>query len=285
VLVVVGLAILEGLVAPATAVAHPAIDEAEALLAEAEFSEALERLREAEAGADLSREDLIALLELRAVLELALAPDVVPTQTLLGLASLAPERSLSPSRAPEIRRALAEAQAGLRGPLEVTVVVTREADRVRLAAEVEGDPAALVRSVRIGVKVLGVDADGTSTAEWSEGMRTEATVGVGDGEAVHYYAEAVGPGDAVVARDGTRDAPRVLVNRASTQTPGTTDGHVAPEPGGASPVRSDESGAGGLVWALGIGGVVVAAVAVTLVIVLVATGNDDSVVGPPLFEF
>ncbi|MGE0784285.1 MAG: hypothetical protein AB7S26_01255 [Sandaracinaceae bacterium] len=251
----------------AHAQAEDGLTQAEALISDAEFDAARAQLDELGASGALAREEVVRWLELRALLEFAVSGGAAPMTLLLGLVSLEPAYELAPTRPPELRTALTEARVASHGTLRQSVSAQRIDGVVVLRAEVGGDPAALVRESRIHARVEG-------DAEWRTSSSGRLEVATG-GRAVRYYATAIGPGGAILARDGSEGDPRIVAAvpdeespRARILDPGPVVEH-APE---------DLTG----LWVgLGIGLAVLAAVGITLGIVL--SQEPDSPLGRPMF--
>lgn len=196
----------------------PDVEGARALAEEGRFSEALVLIERLFAGDDLSRDDVAELLEVRAVIHFATGDEAARRASLAALAALAPGYRMGPERPPEL---VAELDR-LAGPaLTVTAAATRAGGLAAVRASVDGDPGGLAREVRVGVRV--------GQADWIEAVDA-LEVPAGDELAVRYYALLIGPGGAVVARDGDRGAPRRLGAASSTA--------VDPDPVGAPARRA-----------------------------------------------
>lgn len=236
------------LLAPSRAWAHPLVDEGLQRLRDADFAGALQVFEEAEAGDDLTRADLVALLAARATVHLALDDQAAAVLDLRMLATLDPRHVIDRTAPPDFRRAFARATQAVRGPLSVTATHERVADRVQIEARAHDDPAGVVRAIRVFVRRDGA---------WLPASTPPASLLVPASTSVEYYVEAVGPGGAVVARAGSRQFPR--------DVPGGND----EEPGGTP-----------WLWiGLGIGGAVL--VATVTIFVLAASTSPNTVIEGP----
>jgi hypothetical protein len=174
-----------------TAFAHPKIAEARTRVEAAEFDAALRLLAEAEAGTDLGREDALSLLELRALVYLALRDAGHAQETLRMLAALAPGRVFAPGTSPDLVHAFARVKEDAPPPPHVSLEPTLAADGVHLRGHVEGDPLHLVRALRLWTRVG--DAPFRST------LADETILLAPPGQRVEYRAVAEGIGGAPVA--------------------------------------------------------------------------------------
>ena len=182
-------------VAAIPALAHPKVDEAKARLEAAEFETALRLLAEAEASADLSREDALRLLELRALVHLALKDEAGADAALQALAVLAPDHTFARHTSPDLIAAFARARE--HAPARPELVLARELrpEGVRLSARVEGDTLGLLRSVRLWTRI--------DKQPWRETPAPEALVAAAGGQRLEYRAEAQGVGGATLLQSET----------------------------------------------------------------------------------
>nr|MDQ3037188.1 hypothetical protein [Myxococcota bacterium] len=134
-----------GSVAPASA--HEGIDRARRAYEEAEFEAALATLREVEREEGLTRDELIALLELRAELHLALGDEDAMERAVLQRTTVDPAGALPSSAPPEMREAASRARAQITGPIEVRAEAIPVATGVTIEAAAHGDAGGLVRQV------------------------------------------------------------------------------------------------------------------------------------------
>jgi hypothetical protein len=235
------VAVFAVLLLPGLARAHPALDAARDRFEGGDLLGALEVCEEAERRTDLSRRDLERMFELRSLIYRILGDEAAVEAELTRLASIAPEHRFSDEVPPELRETFARARARLTGPIEVEIHGEPAAAGVTLGATVDNDPAGLVRRIRLFGRRDG--------ALWQE--RDDALVLAAEGAPVEAYAEAVGPGGAVLARHGSREEP-IEIDAGGA----VSDGRRSPWP-----------------W-VGLGaGLAAATVAVVLIVVLGGGGN------------
>lgn len=180
--------------------AHPLVDQAAEAHGQAEFERALELLDRAESSEDLTREDVVALLYQRALSSYALGRLEEMELSLQRLVTLEPRHPLSPTMPPEIRAALEGLEADAEAPLSIEARVEREEGRAQVEASVFGDEGGLVRGVRLAARPEG--------GRWRVVDETSLRLDAGHGPlVVEYWAEAIGPGRAVLASAGSAAAP------------------------------------------------------------------------------
>ena len=234
-----------------------ALERGRSFAEEADFERALGALNEADAT-DLTREERVVLYSTRALVSFALGRGSEAERDLGRLLALGANASLTESAPPQMRETFERLRRrGVRPPvLEVNARV--DDGMARIDAEATGG-ADLLRGVRLWVFDEG----------WHASPRVERRLR--PNETLRWYAEAFGPSDIRLAVRGTRAQPnqlRVLVDRAV--------------------LRQDASEAGGdddaWAWWVGVGtGVAaLAGVAVTLAVVLGASGEGTQLSGPRL---
>jgi hypothetical protein len=123
--------------------------------------------------------------------------------------------------------------------------------------------------------------------QWRDAEGNELTIlNARDDEVIEYYAEAIGPGRAVLVSEGARERPR-RITRAEViaqQNEVRTATSVRTLSSGASPSIEDDEDSPAVWWILGgVGAAVV--IAGVIAIVLVATPNDDTELAPPIGDF
>jgi len=259
------------------------VDQAVREYGAADFNAAAASLARAQAASDLERADVVQLLLYRALVSLANGDARAVDDALLGLASLEPDYYMSPSIPPVVRQAFARVRASVRGPLALQSTATREPGGVRVHARIAGDVAALVREVRVHARVAG--------ARWQRG-HDDVLVVATPGTAVEHYAEAIGPGGAVLASDGSeqapsRVAPSVLESpRAATSEPPARAGTARLDVAGSEAAAHDARSEGGGAWLwVGIGaGALALAGAIILVVALAPFETDDTQLGMPAVD-
>jgi hypothetical protein len=253
---------------PAPAAAHPIIDEGVRHYENADFPRALAAFARAEQSDALTREDVVELLVRRSLVHFGMNAEPAMREDLRRLATLEPNHVLGAEIPPAVRAAFESVRRGLDGRLSIRVEAGRIPDGMRVSAEVTGDPTGLVRTVRVGARSAG--------GEWTERDANSVDVPVADGSTVEYYAEAVGPGGAVLAAEGSRGAPRTA----------GAGGLIADGGGGGGGLVDDggDDGGGVPIWVFIGAGVV--AVAAVVVIILLATGgeSDQTQLSPPIVE-
>ncbi|MCB9593463.1 MAG: hypothetical protein H6719_12085 [Sandaracinaceae bacterium] len=213
---------------------------------EADFEGASRAFDEAESGT-LDRAELVRVLEGRAHVCYALGEEAALRAALVRLAAVAPEHRFAPEAPPELVERFRDF-AGQRR-LELAVELDQREREARLEARASGDPGGLVRHLRVAARV----EDGA----WVTAEDEPLTIPVDPERALAWYGEALGPGGAVVASDGSRDAPH--------RREGASAGDEVP-------------------WGwigLGAGAAVVLAVVITVVVV--ATQPGDTQVTAPMF--
>ncbi|MCA9608025.1 MAG: hypothetical protein KC619_20595 [Myxococcales bacterium] len=240
------LTLLALLAVPAMASAQSSVDEGWRRMQEADFEGAVAAFDEAEAGT-LTRAELTRTLEGRAQVAYALGDEATLTAALARLAAMAPEHRFAAEAPPELVERFRQLAGRRRLRLEVDLR-QREAE-ARLEARTDGDPGGLVRHVRIAARV----EDGA----WVEAEDEPLTLPVDAARALAWYGEAIGPGGAIVANDGTRAAP-----------------HLRPASGDEEEVP----------WGwIGLGAGAAIVIGVVVAVVVVATAPADTQPSAPMF--
>jgi hypothetical protein len=179
------------MVAALPAHAHPKIDEARARIEAAEFEAALRLLAEAEADSGLTRDDAANLLELRALVHIALRDKPRAELTLRQLAVFAPDHTFAVSTTPDLIAAFDKVRATAPPPPQVALESTSRPDGVRLSARVSGDELALTRAVRLWTRI----GDGA----WRSTLADETVIAAADGTTLQCRAVAESIGGAPLA--------------------------------------------------------------------------------------
>ncbi len=264
------LGVLATLGVPVTASAHPLVDQAREQLGEALFVDALDTLATAEAGEDLTVEELADLFAVRALVNRALNNDDAMNADLARLAVVAPNYAFDRRAVPEVRRAFADARANASGAIRVVATPAIEGGGVTVRADAQNDVQHLVRTVRISGR-----PDAASAWERSD----DAPLFVSTDGPVEYYVEAIGPGGAVLASSGSASSPHRFGGG------GEAGGDVLAATGGET-AEDDEGGGGAGLWiGLGIGLAVVAGVAIALAVALSSGGGESSQLDPFTVRF
>lgn len=192
--------------AAAPAQGQSPVDRARRLYEEAEFQAAADAVGRAEAASGLAREDLVALLELRLLLDVATGEQARIREDALRLVSLAPDYRPGDEIPPEVREVLEAVRAEAGSGVEVRASAIAGDGQVTVDAAVSNDPAELTREIRVTTRV---DAEDTGVAAPPVHLSLPA------GATLRYFAEAVGPGGVVVARHGTPTEPLVFAGLGS----------------------------------------------------------------------
>lgn len=263
-----------GCLAPATALAHPLLDEGTRKYDEADFQGAIAAFTRAEQATDLTRDDLVQLYLRRAMVHQAMGHAENVEADLFRLASLDRALALPREATPAIRAAYAQATLRATGTLRLDVAVRAIPSGLKLIVRVADDSAALVQALRIRARVPG--------GAWRRSDRASIEVPTTAGATVQYVAEGIGPGGALIVSAGTESAPLTATPGGAptvddaTSARGLSDaletGHGAPD-AGAGAQASDTGGVGAWPWLVG-GGVLVAAGAVVAILLL--TGSDPN---------
>lgn len=225
------------------------LDTARNALADADFARAERAFGRALSATELSTEDLVRIFEGRAMARFALGDEGGAQADLTALRSLDPTRALPPEAPPSMVEAFDALDPT---PIGIELGWFGTGERHLLRPAVVGDPASLVRQVRVHLRRRG-------EASWTATEEAEIEVTIRDGEAVEVWAEAIGPGGAVVAREGSPLAPREH---------GTEAGASLASPDQAAPTDTN-------VW-IGVGIGVGAAVVIGVVIAAVVLGTAQS---------
>lgn len=182
-----------------TAHAHPTIDAARARFDDADFAAVLELLASAEQRSDLSTSDLETLFELRAIAGIANGDPTTMERALTSLVAIAPEHRLGSEAPPEVIEAFERARSRTPARLRIAVAGERRGDRVSIRARTENDPTSLVRELRLSVRV--------DASPWRPAANAAITLTAEPSQSIEYHAEAIGPGGATIASDGTPEQP------------------------------------------------------------------------------
>lgn len=243
----------------ATAQAHPAVDEARGRYERGDFEGTLATLDALDDDAGLSAADLVRLLELRVLAARALGDEASTDAALEALASLRPDHRFGPEVPPVVQARFASIVASS-APLAVEARAEADGDEVVLSVRAAHDRSRLVRSIRVHAALGGV---------WRTERGPSLRLRVDPGAEVAWFAELVGPGGAIVRSAGSREQPRL-------HRRGVAGGEGAPA----------EASSGVEAWPFLVAGgaAVVAAVVLTVALVLTA-GVDTAVEGPIVMEF
>ncbi len=262
-----------------TAFAHPILEEAQARFDEADFEGALEAFQRAEQAGDLTRDDVIQLYVQRALVHHTLGDEENLETDLMRLASLEPNYEFGRSVPPVVREAFDRAKERTTGRIRVQAEAQSHAGGVRLEARVTNDTSGIVQEVRLGARAPG--------NAWTQRSNSVLEMPTTSDQTLEIYAEAIGPGGAVLASDGTPDDPVIgTVAELAERDFGTTAGGggngngneiIAPRP--------EPEGGGVPAWPFIVGGgVLLAAGAAVLIALLVAGGSNNTALMPPVVQ-
>lgn len=243
------------------------LDRARAHLEQAEFAQALTALEEAAASTGLTKAEVVQLAELRALAHHAIGEDAQMRSDLVLLALLEPDHPFDPSVPPAVRRGFDRLRGEAREP-RIRVDVQNVPGGARVVARLE-EPAEIVRAVRVLSRVPG------GTWLTSDG---QLQLPAAAGTTLELYAEAVGPGGWVLAREGSASEPLTAVVAAAAATG---------PPAAAPPMAPDrEQEADGAVWPFLVGaGALAAAAAVVVILVVTSSGDDRTQLGAPTADW
>lgn len=239
---------------PALVSAHPLVERARRLYESADFSGALETIDAVDDHSNLTRQDLFELLELRALIGLAIEDPEIQRHSLEDLRALQPDHTFGPEVPPTITRSFAELEVP---ELLLGVRVTRDGGYVTIDARVRGGEVdRLVRQVIIS----GRTEDDLWQRSMGEPLDIEA-----DGDSVEWYVQVIGLGGATLLERGTAGEPEL-------------------EPA-ASREEEDRRRVRPWVWGV-VAGAVVAVAALVLVSVIITNEDEEVqtiVTGPDVF--
>ncbi len=245
------------------AYAHPLVDEGYRRYSEADFSGALDSFARAWSARGLQRDDVVRVLAGRAMVYFATNDRASLQAALASLAVLEPTYAFPREAPPELAQGLDREVARARGTLGIEVTVEWRGEDAMLSSRVSHDPSRIVSAVRLYARVSG--------ARPLTGEGTLLVPGARDG--VSYWAEAIGPGGAVLATEGSESAPR------EAQHDGVALG-VIEDPSGGGATADTGGGVSPWLW-VGIGAVVVIGVIGTLLLVSSGGKSDSTQPGAP----
>ena len=258
------VAVLVMLASAGQASAHPTVDEARHLVDQADFAAAEQAFGRAEAATDLTRDDLVALLEGRALLHHALADTAALEADLARLAALDPRHAFGPGLPPELSDTFLRVRTRSAGALRLSIDVRPVPGGLALRATAHNDPAGLVRALEVHGRVA--DEPWRTAGE-------ELVVSAPPGANVQTWARARGPGGAVVAERGSADDPSAAVIPGAIPLAAPAE---PPSDGGTHGERRARS-----VWPWIAGGAAVVAAAITAVVLVWTVRSDETSVGAP----
>ena len=239
----------------APAAAQTDVEQARAHYDEADFDAALRALSRAFVSDRLDAELIVEALRIRALVHLGMGDLDAMREDVRDLLTIRPETRFDEATPPEVRQAADELRDEIGDGLRVRAWVDPMPGGARVAAEVSGDSGGIVESLRVHTRV--------GEGAW----RTDAPpveLEVSGDDSLAYAADAIGPGGAILASDGTSDAPLLW-----SEEDGLSGG------GGVS----DDGGVPWLWIGIGAGAVVLG---VVLVAVLAGGGGESDRTQPTL---
>ena len=166
----------------------------------ADFDAALQAFERAET-LGLDRELLVRVLSHRVLIAQAAGDTSALEAQALRLVTLEPE-ALRQEASPDLTRALEHARSRADGIVRIRIESEVEGDHVLVRARVEGDAAGIVREVRLFAgRDRGELVPANNAVVRLEGSTLEGIV---------LVAECIGPGNAMLAHEGTVAAPTTL---------------------------------------------------------------------------
>lgn len=242
----------------ARAHAHRLVDAGTQALGRARFGEAITLYDRAAAGDELTRPDLVRLLEGRALARRAVGDEDGARDDLDRLAAIDPEHTFARHVPPEIVDIFRTLRDAREGPLRVRVQVALDGDRALVRAVLVHDPGGLVVHTRLAARA--------GEGAWRQDDDGELELALPPGATLEYTVEAIGLGGVSLLELGSRETPLPAL--------------LAVQRGG----RSIDPGDGGEVtpWLVGIGGVVVGAVIAGVIVGFAMSGpSNDTALSPP----
>ena len=245
-------------------------------LGQADFVRAIHAFDRAERGAHLTREDLVAIYEGRAMARWAQGDEHQAGRDLAALAELEPHPGFPPEAPPELASAFDE--AAREGGLALEVTFADEPGATTINVDAQRDGAGLVRSIRMHTRIAG--------GAWDTAEASAVRLTVPEHVAVEAWVEALGPGAAIIAHGGSAEAPITHgggpVHELQAPTP--------PPPQASLIVRDDpvESHDDSVLWigvGVGIGVAVIAAVIIGIVVGVSSGPSDQTQPGAPVVRF
>jgi len=267
----VSVLLLAALVLVQRARAHPDLDEGRRLASELEFEPALAAFERALGSGALTREELIELLAERALLLHALHRHNDLVEDFVWLSALDPNHRLDLRAPPELTAIWTSVRDQGRGALEVALTAhASESGELAAKANLRGTVPQGARA-RIVLRQPGGSWQSVDSSEVREALPAGG---------LELYAEALGLGYVVVARDHGPDNP-LRVNAAD----------LALAPAAAEPLEETQSGGWARRhrnWLIG-GAAAVVAIVVVGAVVATQSGDDpkrsDSTTLKPMVSF
>jgi hypothetical protein len=176
---------------------NPWIAEARRLGEEADFEAALQAFERAQREGGLSRPDVVELFAQRSVIHYALRDEPRMRLDLERLAALEPEYRFGAEVLPQVRTSFDRLRLEVE-PLTLELWVRKEGEQLEISAQYGRPPPQLVLEDRVYVRVRG--------QPWRSAAARIAIANP-ERQPVEYYAEAFGPGGALLVARGSREQP------------------------------------------------------------------------------
>ncbi|MEM9073284.1 MAG: hypothetical protein AAGE52_32565 [Myxococcota bacterium] len=180
------------------------LEDAEASYRNGEFEAAGATLDALLEGDNLDRSQVVAVYALRARVHHAERNDAGVEETLSALLSLDPNATLRDAP-PSLSRRVEALRGEVRTPLALALDRRRDGNDEEVSLRVTGDLARIVRQVQVRLE----------SDEWRPRSGTQHLLAPG----TRFVAEVIGPGGAVLAFEGTQQAPLFVEGEVTPATP------------------------------------------------------------------
>ncbi len=259
------LALTAALPATASAQGEASIGKARTLYENANFEEALDMLASVADADTLSRYDLTELLFLRATVNFALGRNDEVEHELHRLVAVDPSYVPDQGIPPRLRSQLDKIRKKQR-QVSMELSLKQKPGAVRIVAQMKDNPKGLAQQVAVFARV--------GSGQWRASEGGSIELPASEGATVQYYGYIRGPGNATIARVGSRQHPR-----SSALTGAGPDQQRLVQV--MEPVDEGRSGKSAKVWWL-VGAGVAAGVAAIVVVALTSQSTSERVeVLPP----
>ena len=179
-----------------TAYAHDVVERGKQAYNEARFEDSLSAFEEAEGGNDLALDDLVQLLESKALVLSALERSSEAEECIKDLAALKPDHTLTASVPPELAEVFAQTATGVAGSTKVEMSLSTDGNTVTAKAVV-------IQNARIIRKLVVYQRADDGAWEQAEDSRSMSAT-----QYVDSYAEAIAAGGVVLARAYSKSSPQ-----------------------------------------------------------------------------
>lgn len=218
---------------------------------DADFEGALAAIAAAWESDDVSADELVELLRLRALVHLGMGDQDAMREDVRALLSVRSDITFDDATPPEIRQTADSLRGEVGMGIAVETTVEATSGGARIDAEVTGDSADLVRRVVVHTRAGG----GSFQSD-----EPPVEVALSSAEELAYHVEVIGPGGAIIAQEGSASDPFLW-----------TSGEGGEEP--------TEEGGSPWLW-VGIGAGAAAVVGIVLVVAL--SGGHSDITQPSL---